>query len=326
TAELTVPAAIRSAGRQAQAAYLAALFQADGTVSLRSRHCRTAEVSLSTTSASLALGVQTLLFNLGIFSRIHRWVDPRENRRVVHTVLIGYAESRERFRDLIGFISEDKRRKLDGACSTHFPGKRLPALREAAIGSVEATGVERVYDIQTESGQYLSNNVIVHNCFIQSVADDLVNDGGIMDLWTREARIYKYGSGSGSNFSALRGENEPLSGGGKSSGLMSFLKIGDRAAGAIKSGGTTRRAAKMVCLELDHPDVMDFIRWKVVEEQKVAALVAGSRLAKQRLRAVMNACQETNGNGARSRVNADPKTNPALRAALREARAAMVPE
>src|SRR5262249_32081266 len=187
TAELTVPAAIRSAGRQAQAAYLAALFQADGTVSLRSRHCRTAEVSLSTTSASLALGVQTLLFNLGIFSRIHRWVDPRENRCVVHTVLIGYAESRERFRDLIGFISEDKRRKLDGACSTHFPGKRLPALREEVIGSVEATGVERVYDIQTESGQYLSNNVIVHNCFIQSVADDLVNDGGIMDLWTREA-------------------------------------------------------------------------------------------------------------------------------------------
>src|SRR5262245_17438786 len=108
-------------------------------------------------------------------------------------------------------------------------------------------------------------------CFIQSVADDLVNDGGIMDLWTREARIFKYGSGTGSNFSALRGENEPLSGGGKSSGLMSFLKIGDRAAGAIKSGGTTRRAAKMVCLDLDHPDVMEFIRWKVIEEQKVAA-------------------------------------------------------
>jgi ribonucleoside-diphosphate reductase alpha chain len=163
-------------------------------------------------------------------------------------------------------------------------------------------------------------------CFIQSVADDLVNDGGIMDLWTREARIYKYGSGSGSNFSALRGENEPLSGGGKSSGLMSFLKIGDRAAGAIKSGGTTRRAAKMVCLDLDHPDVMDFIRWKVVEEQKVAALVAGSRLAKRRLQAVMTACQDAGGNGAGPHINADPKTNSALRLALREARAAMVPE
>ncbi len=160
----------------------------------------------------------------------------------------------------------------------------------------------------------------VHACFIQSVADDLVNDGGIMDLWTREARIFKYGSGTGSNFSALRGENEPLSGGGKSSGLMSFLKIGDRAAGAIKSGGTTRRAAKMVCLDLDHPDIVQFIRWKVVEEQKVAALVAGSRLGKRRLQAVLQACRVSD------RIEADPKQNPGLRAAMREARAAFVPE
>src|SRR6266581_4457903 len=157
-------------------------------------------------------------------------------------------------------------------------------------------------------------------CFIQSVSDDLVNDGGIMDLWTREARIFKYGSGSGSNFSGLRGENEPLSGGGKSSGLMSFLKIGDRAAGAIKSGGTTRRAAKMVCLDLDHPDVMQFIRWKVVEEQKVAALVAGSRLGKRRLQALQQAAR------VGDRIEADPKQNPGLRAAVREARAAFVPE
>ena len=113
-----------------------------------------------------------------------------------------------------------------------------------------------------------------HACFILSVSDDLVNDGGIMDLWTREARIFKYGSGVGTNFSQIRGANEKLSGGGSSSGLMSFLKIGDRAAGAIKSGGTTRRAAKMVCLDLDHPEVMDFINWKVKEEDKVAALIA----------------------------------------------------
>ena len=116
-----------------------------------------------------------------------------------------------------------------------------------------------------------------HACFIQSVSDDLVNPGGIMDLWTREARLFKYGSGTGSNFSRLRGENEPLSGGGKSSGLMSFLKIGDRAAGAIKSGGTTRRAAKMVCLDLDHPDIESFINWKVREELKVAALAEGAK-------------------------------------------------
>jgi len=112
-----------------------------------------------------------------------------------------------------------------------------------------------------------------HACFIQSIKDDLVNEGGIMDLWIREARIFKYGSGTGTNFSSLRGINEPLSGGGKSSGLMSFLKIGDRAAGAIKSGGTTRRAAKMVCLDLDHPDIEEFIDWKMNEEKKVAALI-----------------------------------------------------
>ncbi len=116
-----------------------------------------------------------------------------------------------------------------------------------------------------------------HACFIQSVSDDLVNEGGIMDLWTREARLFKYGSGTGSNFSTLRGGEEPLSGGGKSSGLMSFLKIGDSAAGAIKSGGTTRRAAKMVCLDVNHPDIEEFVQWKVREELKVAALVEGMK-------------------------------------------------
>lgn len=113
-----------------------------------------------------------------------------------------------------------------------------------------------------------------HACFIQSVSDDLVKEGGIMDLWTREARLFKYGSGTGTNFSNVRGYGEPLSGGGVSSGLMSFLKIGDRAAGAIKSGGTTRRAAKMVCLDLDHPDIEAFINWKAEEENKVKALIA----------------------------------------------------
>src|SRR5678815_4033252 len=121
-----------------------------------------------------------------------------------------------------------------------------------------------------------------------------------MDLWTREARLFKYGSGTGSNFSQLRGEGEPLSGGGRSSGLMSFLKIGDRAAGSIKSGGTTRRAAKMVCLDIDHPDIAEFINWKMVEEQKVAALVAGSRLHSLHLNAIMRACHEAEStNGSR---------------------------
>ena len=160
-----------------------------------------------------------------------------------------------------------------------------------------------------------------HACFIQSVADDLVNDGGIMDLWVREARLFKYGSGTGTNFSRLRGEGEKLSGGGRSSGLMSFLKIGDRAAGAIKSGGTTRRAAKMVTVDLDHPDIESFIQWKVTEEQKVAALVSGSRLLARHLNAVMAACQEGDDDG-----RFEPRQNPALRAAIRAARKADVPE
>src|SRR5690242_7077625 len=156
-----------------------------------------------------------------------------------------------------------------------------------------------------------------HACFIQSISDDLVNEGGIMDLWVREARLFKYGSGTGSNFSLLRGEGEPLSGGGKSSGLMSFLKIGDRAAGAIKSGGTTRRAAKMVILDLDHPDVEAFIDWKVKEEQKVAALVTGSRLVARSLNAVLAAVAGSEHSGP---SKYDPRANRALAKALKSAR------
>jgi ribonucleoside-diphosphate reductase alpha chain len=156
-----------------------------------------------------------------------------------------------------------------------------------------------------------------HACFINGVSDDLVNEGGIMDLWVREARLFKYGSGAGSNFSMLRGENEKLAGGGKSSGIMSFLRIGDRAAGAIKSGGTTRRAAKMVIIDIDHPDVEKYIDWKVTEEQKVAALVTGSKIISKHLKAVMAAC----ANGER-----DPELNPELKAAVKAARKDMVPD
>jgi ribonucleoside-diphosphate reductase alpha chain len=162
-----------------------------------------------------------------------------------------------------------------------------------------------------------------HACFIQSVSDDLVNEGGIMDLWTREARLFKYGSGTGTNFSTLRGENEKLSGGGKSSGLMSFLKIGDRAAGAIKSGGTTRRAAKMVIVDVDHPDIEDFIDWKVIEEQKVAAMVAGSKLAEKHLKAIMKACVNCEGSNDDC---FDPKKNPALRREVKAARKSLIPD
>jgi ribonucleoside-diphosphate reductase alpha chain len=159
-----------------------------------------------------------------------------------------------------------------------------------------------------------------HACFIQSVSDDLVNEGGIMDLWVREARLFKYGSGTGSNFSELRGSKEPLSGGGKSSGLMSFLKIGDRSAGAIKSGGTTRRAAKMVTLDIDHPDIEEYINWKVVEEQKVAALVAGSKLCNLHLNNIMKACYDEHPENDRF----NKKLNKKLHYAVLEARKAQI--
>jgi ribonucleoside-diphosphate reductase alpha chain len=161
-----------------------------------------------------------------------------------------------------------------------------------------------------------------HACFIQSVSDDLVGEGGIMDLWQREARLFKYGSGTGSNFSSLRGAGEALSGGGKSSGMMSFLKIGDRAAGAIKSGGTTRRAAKMVVVDIDHPDVEEFIEWKVIEEQKVAALATGSKILKKHLSAVLQACWLHGEDVAKCA----PSDNPALKRAIAQAKRALVPD
>ncbi|HEX5997881.1 MAG TPA: adenosylcobalamin-dependent ribonucleoside-diphosphate reductase, partial [Hyphomicrobiaceae bacterium] len=162
-----------------------------------------------------------------------------------------------------------------------------------------------------------------HACFIQSIEDDLVNENGIMDLWVREARLFKYGSGTGTNFSRLRAENEKLSGGGKSSGLMSFLKIGDRAAGAIKSGGTTRRAAKMVVVDADHPDIEGYIDWKVKEEQKVAALVTGSKICQRRLKAIMKACVNCE---AEDEACFEPAKNPALKRAIKEARRDLVPD
>ncbi|NOZ43037.1 MAG: vitamin B12-dependent ribonucleotide reductase [Alphaproteobacteria bacterium] len=184
------------------------------------------------------------------------------------------------------------------------------------------------YYVDHESGELTKSTTAYehpqpHACFIQSVNDDLVNEGGIMDLWTREARLFKYGSGTGSNFSRIRAAGEPLAGGGSSSGLMSFLKIGDRAAGAIKSGGTTRRAAKMVIVDVDHPDVEEFIKWKVMEEQKVAALVVGSHITKQHMQAVMAACCEQD---IAEQDRFDPKSNKHLKTALIAARNSLVPD
>ena len=161
-----------------------------------------------------------------------------------------------------------------------------------------------------------------HACFIQSVDDDLVNEGGIMDLWVREARLFKFGSGTGTNFSNLRGAGEPLGGGGRSSGLMSFLKVGDRSAGAIKSGGTTRRAAKMVTLDLDHPEIREFITWKLKEEDKVAALVTGSRNLKTHLNAILKAVH----GGEDEMEKYSPKTNEELKRAIVKALDSGIPQ
>ena len=162
-----------------------------------------------------------------------------------------------------------------------------------------------------------------HACFIQSINDDLVGDGGIMDLWVREARLFKYGSGTGSNFSSLRGKGEPLSGGGTSSGLLSFLKMGDVSAGSIKSGGTTRRAAKMVIVDIDHPDIEAFIDWKSSEEMKVAALVTGSKTLKRRLTSILKSCVNCDGDLA---VCCDPAQNAALKREINAARRDGVPD
>ena len=179
-----------------------------------------------------------------------------------------------------------------------------------------------------KTGKLVSSNTAYehpqpHACFIQSISDDLVNEGGIMDLWVREARLFKYGSGTGTNFSNLRGGGENLSGGGNSSGLMSFLKIGDRAAGAIKSGGTTRRAAKMVICDVDHPDVEDFVNWKVVEEQKVASLVAGSKVHEQKLNQIFLAIKSWDGSESDAY---DLKVNESLKTAIKSAKKALIPE
>ncbi len=257
---------------------------------------------------------------------------------------IGETDSRQVFRRLAGcwtywgwkggyFSTEqDAQAFFDEVC--HMLAKQMAAPNSPQWFN---TGLHWAYGIEgPPQGHYFVNPLngemerstsayerpAPHACFIQSVNDDLVNEGGIMDLWVREARIFKYGSGTGSNFSQLRGEGEPLSGGGKSSGLMSFLKIGDRAAGAIKSGGTTRRAAKMVVLDLDHPDIEDFINWKVVEEQKVAALVQGSKLLNKHLNAVLKSIQWSENEADRF----SPKQNPELRKAIVAARNALVPE
>jgi ribonucleoside-diphosphate reductase alpha chain len=316
--DMQVPEAVRTGGRGVIVAYLRALFQADGCVRIRPER-QSSDIVFGTISPKLAIGVSQLLHNLGVYNRISIGDDARPDRHDYYHVVVAWGSEREKFASWIGFISGDKKEKLTQALE--MPGRDVARIRDEIIEEIEYVGELDVYDIETESHNFLTSNVVVHNCFIQSIKDDLVNDGGIMDLWVREARIFKYGSGTGSSFSSLRGEGEPLSGGGKSSGLMSFLKIGDRAAGAIKSGGTTRRAAKMVVLDLDHPDIEEFISWKVTEEEKVAALVTGSRLMNRHMNAILKAYHRWPNAAERG----DRTKNTDLRKAMADAKAALLP-
>jgi len=274
-----IPHKIICSSPQEKREFLKALFQADGCVRIRVDENRNSgDVCLTTSSEKLSQGVLQLLNSLGIYSRISWNQDLRENRAGTHQVTIAYGSAREQYQLQIGFISEEKQGKLALLNKLVQRSKSIPLIREESIISIEKVGIGRVFDIQTESGKFLGNGIVVHNCFIQEVNDDLVTEGGIFDLLIREARVFKYGSGTGSNFSRIRGRGEKLSGGGTSSGLMSFLKIFDTAAGSIKSGGTTRRAAKMISLDMDHPEIESFIWWKVREEEKVASLIAGSKI------------------------------------------------
>ncbi len=212
--------------------------------------------------------VQLLLNTLGIYSRRLRKEEKRDNRHDLHEVVISIGSERARFAQHIGFIGADKQRKLLESLSLRGL-KNCPDLREEEIVSIESVGVQSVYDIQTESGEYLTNNVAVHNCFILSIDDSMES---ILDWIRREGIIFRGGSGSGLNLSRLRSSKEQLSKGGYASGPVSFMRGADASAGTIKSGGKTRRAAKMVVLDVDHPDVEEFIWCKAKEERKARVL------------------------------------------------------
>jgi len=317
-----VPEVIFKSSAKEKSIFLKSLFQADGCVRIRNEEGRNSgDIVLSTISEELAHDVQMLLLSLGIYSNVTECNDARDNRKMLYMLSISFYSERKKFENKISFVSADKIEKLR-SLNENISGKTKSELSEETVVSIDYMSDEIVYDIQTASEKFLANGVVVHNCFIQSLSDDLVNEGGIMDLWVREARLFKYGSGTGSNFSNVRGSNESLSGGGRSSGLMSFLKIGDRSAGAIKSGGTTRRAAKMVTLDLDHPDIEEYVNWKVVEEQKVAALVAGSKILNYHLNKIIKACF----NSHPENDGFDRKTNKQLAQAIHEARKVSTPE
>jgi ribonucleoside-diphosphate reductase alpha chain len=266
---IAVPTRLWTASHSQITAYLRSTFQADGYVTVRRQDGQeSGRIAFAAIGERWTEEIQLLLNVIGIYSRRIRKHEPGPDRHDLHEVVIGIGSERARFAELVGFVGAEKQRKL--LESLELQGlKHCPDLREEEIVGIEDRGEMQVFDIQTESGEYLSNNIAVHNCFILSVEDTMES---ILEWNTKEGMIFRGGSGSGINLSRIRSSKEQLSKGGFASGPVSFMRGADAWAGTIKSGGKTRRAAKMVVLDVDHPDVLDFIWCKAREEEKAAAL------------------------------------------------------
>jgi ribonucleoside-diphosphate reductase alpha chain len=261
---MEVPEHLFTAPLPVVAAYVKSIFQAEGSVSIRSTSSR---ITVDMISEKLIRGLQQLLLRFGVFSRVTFKPDRRPDRKGCWSLGIQNLGDRRIFADEIGFVDGIKSSKLEA--SLDIPGQPARDSKYAEIARIEELGSREVYDIQTESGEYLSGNLRVHNCFILSVEDEM---SSILNWYVEEGLIFKHGSGSGINLSTLRSSKERLRSGGTASGPVSFMRGADASAGTIKSGGATRRAAKMVVLNVDHPDIKDFIWCKALEEKKAIAL------------------------------------------------------
>jgi ribonucleoside-diphosphate reductase alpha chain len=262
--EMMTPDQLFTAPLPVVAAYLRSLFHAEGYVSVRER---SAVIGLDMISEHIVKGALALLGRFGIFGRVRFKADRRADRKGCWSLSIRSLGDRRLFSEEIGFVDERKAAKLEA--SFELVGKPARGTKRLEIGSISSVGEQDVYDIQTESGEYLSGNLRVHNCFILAVDDTM---DSILNWYVEEGTIFKGGSGSGINLSRIRSSKEGLNGGGTASGPVSFMRGADASAGTIKSGGKTRRAAKMVILDADHPDIKDFIWCKAVEERKARVL------------------------------------------------------
>jgi ribonucleoside-diphosphate reductase alpha chain len=262
--DMRVPQFLYASPLPIVAAYLRSVFQAEGFVSARAK---STVVEVDMISEQLIRGMQSLLLRFGIFARVGFKRDARSDRKGCWTLRIQNAGDRRIFADEIGFIDPVKAAKLER--SFDLPGRTARDLKNLEIASIESLGAMEVYDIQTDSGEYLSGNLRVHNCFILAVDDTMES---ILDWYREEGLIFKGGSGAGVNLSRIRSSQELLASGGTASGPVSFMRGADASAGTIKSGGATRRAAKMVVLDVDHPDVEEFIETKAREERKIRVL------------------------------------------------------